>query len=117
MEKLYQTKNLLDAHGGDQEFLKYVVSLFIEHVPAWTRELNKACLQANWEQVYFWAHKLKPTIDLFEIKEAHLLVRSIENNARSVSHIEQIPDEIGKISQLLKECTQQLQNEFKDVAA
>jgi len=81
--KLYDTRNLLNAHQGDTLFIKHVASLFIQHMPVMTAELKKAFTNNDWENLYFYSHKMKASIDLFGIKELTTTIRSIEQQGKT----------------------------------
>ena len=49
-EKLYDTEILLQTHHADEEFIKYMVSLFIKHVPETNANLEKACSEKRFTQ-------------------------------------------------------------------
>ncbi|MDW5290087.1 Hpt domain-containing protein [Formosa sp. PL04] len=62
--KLYRVRELAD---NDEEFVRALALTFLEEIPEDLKVLKKAVQENNYNETYQVAHKLKPTIDLFEI--------------------------------------------------
>lgn len=62
--KLYRVRELAD---GDEDFVKALAAAFLEEVPEDAIRLKKAVAEADYYTTYQAAHKMKPTIDLFEL--------------------------------------------------
>ncbi|MBS1662948.1 MAG: PAS domain S-box protein [Bacteroidetes bacterium] len=109
--KLYDLSMVQSVSGGDEGFIKKMVSLFIETVPQNVQDLKKALHEENWDQVGKTAHKLKSTIDSMGIKTIRQDIRTVEANAKQKEHLEAVPGLIGTIDTVIKECIVQLQTE------
>jgi HPt (histidine-containing phosphotransfer) domain-containing protein len=110
--KLYDTQTLILTHHADQEFVKYMVSLFIQHIPQTNADLEKACAENDWKRVYFYAHKMKASIDLFNLNELKTLIRKIEQNAKNDVDTEAIPGEVNFVSNYIKNCLKEMKVDF-----
>ncbi|MEO5789805.1 MAG: Hpt domain-containing protein [Gelidibacter sp.] len=62
--KLYRVRELAD---GDEDFVLAIAAAFLEEVPEDAARLKKAVAEADFYTTYQAAHKMKPTIDLFEL--------------------------------------------------
>ncbi|NCP05053.1 MAG: Hpt domain-containing protein [Flavobacteriales bacterium] len=62
--KLYRVKELAD---NDQDFIGALAAAFLEEVPEDAERLKKAVAEKDYYNAYQAAHKMKPTIDLFEL--------------------------------------------------
>ncbi|MEO8773241.1 MAG: Hpt domain-containing protein, partial [Gelidibacter sp.] len=62
--KLYRVRELAD---GDEDFVNAIAAAFLEEVPEDAARLKKAVAEADYYTTYQAAHKMKPTIDLFEL--------------------------------------------------
>lgn len=49
---------------GDGEMIKDILSEFISKIPEYTTSLYNAIGQSNYDQIFFFAHKLKPSFVL-----------------------------------------------------
>ena len=67
MEKHYKLHRLKELADNDQEFLLALASTFIEEVPADAEILKVAVENENYLLTYQTAHKMKPTVDMFEL--------------------------------------------------
>ncbi|MEP6465492.1 MAG: Hpt domain-containing protein [Parafilimonas sp.] len=111
--KLYDTQILIQTHHADKEFVKYMVSLFIEHMPQSNTSLESACAANDWQKVYFFAHKMKASIDLFNIIQLKELIRKVEQNAKNSVDIESIPANATFVSNYIKNCIAEMKKDFK----
>tara|TARA_R110002033_G_scaffold27284_4_gene62054 strand:+ start:41 stop:382 length:342 start_codon:yes stop_codon:yes gene_type:complete len=62
--KLYRVKELAD---NDDDFIAALAAAFLEEVPEDAARLKKAVEEKDYLNAYQAAHKMKPTIDLFEL--------------------------------------------------
>ncbi|HEY2727115.1 MAG TPA: Hpt domain-containing protein [Parafilimonas sp.] len=111
-EKLYDTTILIQTHHADQAFVKHMISLFLEHIPHTNVDLEKACAESDWQKVYFYAHKMKASIDLFSLIKLKDLIRKIEQNAKNHVEIDSIPNDVKFVSAYIKNCIAQMKIDF-----
>ncbi|MCF8272503.1 MAG: Hpt domain-containing protein [Flavobacteriaceae bacterium] len=69
--KLYRVKELAD---NDQDFINALAAAFLEEVPEDAERLKKAVAEKDYYNAYQAAHKMKPTIDLFELGVLDILI-------------------------------------------
>ena len=62
--KLFRVRELAD---NDEDFIKALAEAFLEEVPEDADRLKKAVAEGDYYNAYQAAHKMKPTIDLFEL--------------------------------------------------
>lgn len=62
--KLYRVREMAD---GDQDFIMALATTFLEEVPEDGERLKKAVAENDYYNAYQAAHKMKPTVDLFEL--------------------------------------------------
>ncbi|MFB9057757.1 Hpt domain-containing protein [Mariniflexile ostreae] len=67
MEEHYKLFRLKELADNDQEFIAALAAAFLEEVPEDAERLKKAVAEKNYHDTYQAAHKMKPTIDLFEL--------------------------------------------------
>ena len=112
MQKLYDSKTLSETHQGDTVFITRIVQLFIHHMPLMAAELKKAYASRDWQNVYFYAHKMKASIDLFSITELASTIRSIEQQGKAATDTETLSHDIDHVSNIIDQCSGQLKLEF-----
>ena len=67
MEQHYKLHRVKELAGGDMEFVNALVQAFLEEVPADAEMLKMHVEDKNYLESYRSAHKMKPTVDLFEL--------------------------------------------------
>ena len=67
MEQHYKLFRVRELAGDDQEFIVALAQTFLEEVPSDAERLKKAVAEKNYHEAYQAAHKMKPTVDLFEL--------------------------------------------------
>ena len=67
MGKNYKLHRVNELADHDEDFIQALIQTFLEEVPEDAANLEKAVLDENYLLTYQTAHKMKPTIDLFEL--------------------------------------------------
>ena len=67
MEQHYKLHRVRELADNDEDFVLALAQAFLEEVPEDAAILEKAVNEKNYLQTYQTAHKMKPTIDLFEM--------------------------------------------------
>ena len=65
MSSFYDLSKVDEIAQGDTNFVKVIVSTFLEEIPKDTAALEQAYEDTDYEQVYQLAHKIKPSVELF----------------------------------------------------
>ena len=112
-EKLYDLSMVLSVSGGDKNFIRKMIALFMETVPPNVAELKKSAESENWDHVVKIAHKLKSTIDSMGIKSISPDIRAIESDAKQKINLSEIPSLANKIESVINDCIVQLQTEIQ----
>jgi len=110
--KLYDLSGLQDFVEDDQEQIIFLVSIFLEDVPLMLHDLNRAYRSGDLENVKFFSHKLKSSIDLFKVNTLHAEVRSIEEYAKAGTNLEQLEPLIDQTNSVLEKVMQGLREEY-----
>lgn len=77
---LDQLRGLVD---GNEEALRHMMVVFTESSPEILVEMNRHFENADWPSLANAAHKLKSSIDLFNISELRPSIREIESLAKA----------------------------------
>ena len=67
MEQHYKLFRVRELADNDEDFVMALAATFIEEVPEDAERLKKAVAEKDYQEAYQAAHKMKPTIDLFEL--------------------------------------------------
>lgn len=67
MEQHYKLFRVRELADNDEDFIATLAETFLEEVPVDAERLKKAVAEEDYHNAYQAAHKMKPTIDLFEL--------------------------------------------------
>lgn len=67
MEEHYKLFRVRELADNDEEFIATLAETFLEEVPEDAERLKKAVEEGDYYNTYQAAHKMKPTVDLFEL--------------------------------------------------
>lgn len=67
MQQYYKLHRIREMADNDESFVEALAAAFIEEVPEDAERLRKAVPEGEFHEAYQAAHKMKPTIDLFEL--------------------------------------------------
>jgi HPt (histidine-containing phosphotransfer) domain-containing protein len=67
MEQHYKLARVRELADNDNDFIMALASTFLEEVPEDAARLKQAVAENDYHNAYQAAHKMKPTIDLFEL--------------------------------------------------
>ncbi|MEP1489270.1 MAG: Hpt domain-containing protein [Algibacter sp.] len=67
MEEHYKLFRVRELADNDEDFIGTLAEAFLEEVPEDADRLKKAVAEGDFYNAYQAAHKMKPTVDLFEL--------------------------------------------------
>ena len=67
MEQHYKLFRVRELADNDEDFIEVLAATFLEEVAEDAERLKKAVAEKDYQEAYQAAHKMKPTIDLFEL--------------------------------------------------
>jgi HPt (histidine-containing phosphotransfer) domain-containing protein len=67
MEKHYNLVRVRELADNDEDFIAALAAAFLEEVPEDAERLKKAVAEKDYYNAYQAAHKMKPTVDLFDL--------------------------------------------------
>lgn len=106
--KLYRVRELAD---NDKDFIKSLAEAFLEEVPEDAKILEKAVAAKDYESAYQAAHKMKPTIDLFELGVLKDLI-VVQDWGKFKKTEEDCSDELQLVLNAVENASQELKEDF-----
>ena len=112
--KLYDLDALSRNHEGDAQFIINMVSLFLSVIPETKDLFIEAAEAENWKQVHFYAHKLKASIDIFDLAPLKQIIRSIESGSKKMTNSDkqQLKQDVHFVADYLEKCILEMKAEF-----
>lgn len=112
LQKLYNLSTVEAISGGDQEFIKRMLVLFLETMPVSLNEMKAHMEQQQWDPLSKIAHKIKSTVDSMGIAAVKEDIRTIEWNAKKNENLDQLPALVAKVVNIVELCMDQLRKDF-----
>ena len=111
-EKLYDLSLIEAISGGDTDFIRKMIDLFIETVPPNVQELNDCLSTESWDGVSRIAHKLKSTLDSMGIQSVKQEISTIERSAKNRQNLDMVSTLVHKVTTTVDACVKQLEQEM-----
>lgn len=108
MEKLYSIDKILIYVGDDKSQCVEMMDLFINTIPQEFNKLEKAIKLKNWNDAYEISHRIKPSMEILQIKNA--TSEFIELNTKIHQKID-----METISQQFYEILHNVENAIKQI--
>lgn len=67
MEKYYKLDRVKELADNDENFIQALAETFLDEVAVDVERLKNAVANKDYKEAYQAAHKMKPTVDLFEL--------------------------------------------------
>ena len=98
----------MHGHVSYEDFILQVINIFLETLPSNTDALVKACAEKDWENVYFFAHKIKSNVTLLGIDCILEDIRFIEQSAKAKLNLETLSARVNFIDEILTKVALQM---------
>ncbi len=82
MNDQYKLEKLSQYFAGDKNQIKEMIALFLDTIPPDIDTLGKLSKQEEWNELLEITHRIKPSLDIFEMKELLVEINRIEYIAR-----------------------------------
>jgi HPt (histidine-containing phosphotransfer) domain-containing protein len=109
--KLYDLSQVKLFLGDDKQQLGNMISIFVSETPLMIQALNDNMQSSNLDEVRFYAHKLKSSIDLFQINGLQQDIRSLEKLAGEKNNVTIIQQYVSDITNTLEVVIEEMQKE------
>lgn len=101
------------AFIGDNEMvLDKMIDIFLTNIPDILNKIDEGMRQEDYDQVSFYAHKLKSSIDNFSIIQLTEDVRTIEKSAKEKKDLDKLPSLVEKLKSVLNSIIQEVKTDF-----
>ena len=115
--RLYDLSNLEKLSGGNEDFVRKMIQMFLDKMPASLNELELSLKVNDFKNVGNIAHRIRPTISSLKIESASVALRTIEENAKKGINLELIPELIETLKTDLDKVSSQMKQELLTEAA
>ena len=112
MEQNYKLHRVREMADGDEDFIMALAATFLEEVPADALTLKQAVANQDYMQTYKAAHKMKPTIDLFELGVLDDLIE-VQDWGKFTKTEEDITEQLALVLTAVDKASAEIKSDFK----
>jgi signal transduction histidine kinase/DNA-binding response OmpR family regulator len=113
--KLIDLTFLKKLTGNDNAYTVKYIDLMLDSIPTDLIALNKYCLEKEWNNLSGIAHTMKPKINYIGLKEGMEIVSKIEHYGRDQHHLEELPELVQTLVDILKTALEELKSEKQNL--
>jgi HPt (histidine-containing phosphotransfer) domain-containing protein len=106
---------LREISGGDASFIKEMLELYVNTTAQEAILFNNLLQNQNYEGISNLAHKMKAPIQMLGANELFNLIRTVENNSKNGVDLNQLPEQISSIQQLVFDSIDEIQEILKTI--
>jgi len=96
---------------NDEDFILALAQTFLEEVPEDAVKLKEAVANENYLQTYQTAHKMKPTVDVFELGVLDLLIE-VQDWGKYEKTDEDVSMQLAKVLSAVELATAEIKSDF-----
>jgi HPt (histidine-containing phosphotransfer) domain-containing protein len=111
MEQHYKLDRVRELADNDTDFIKTLAMTFLDEVPEDARLLQIAVVSKDYLAAYKSAHKMKPTIDLFELGVLDDLVE-VQEWGRLEQRDKDISDKLEIVMTAIENAVEEIKVDF-----
>ena len=108
--RLYNLSQLKAIASGSQEFVTKMITMFLEVTPALVDRVENGIKLEDREDVRSASHKMKPSLDIMGIESFYTVIRSIEQNVKKESNL----DDVHQLSRTLHSTLEKVYKELRE---
>ena len=107
----YNLTGLKEMAQGNDDFVKNMINVFLEHTPPILEEINQSFKKGDLKKVGELAHQIKPSVDLMGIESLYNVIREVEKKGKD-NVIEGMKTEISQLNSVLTNVFATMGNEL-----
>lgn len=104
---------LKEASGGNMDFVRQMVAIFLKQTPDFMINLNQAGKAQDWLEFRKIMHKIKPTIVMMGIKSLDPVVKELEICSKELKGLEKLPELLSQLERYCKLAYAELEEEVR----
>jgi HPt (histidine-containing phosphotransfer) domain-containing protein len=111
MAEHYKLDRVREMADNDEDFVMALAAAFIEEVPEDADRLRKAVPEGDFYETYQAAHKMKPTIELFELGVFDELI-TVQDWGKFEQSDKNVNAELQKVLTAVENATAEIKSDF-----
>ncbi|WP_310557178.1 Hpt domain-containing protein [Flavobacterium sp.] len=108
----YNLAKVYAISDDDKEFVLQILNLFVTEVPEDLQQIKEGIKEKNHSQVYSFAHKTKPTLDLLGLENAYEEILQIEQWTKNLGKKKEIEEVFKSLSRRVDAALSEVKKDF-----
>jgi CheY-like chemotaxis protein len=114
-ESYYSLAQIEKLSAGNSDFLEKMINVFLEETPLQIKQMKEMMERNDFYKVGRLAHKMKPTIDMFDMLDLKVVIRELESESKNKiietnSFKEKVNFTIDRLNLILKDVDELYRN-------
>ena len=111
MSTSYKLDRVREMADNDEDFVVALVGAFLEEVPEDAERLKNAVANKDYHEAYQAAHKMKPTIDLFELGVLDTLIE-VQDWGKFKQADKNVENQLAVVLEAVENATNEIKADF-----
>ncbi len=111
MEKHYKLHRVRELADNDEDFIATLAEAFLGEVPEDAERLKIAVAEKDYYETYQAAHKMKPTIDLFELGVLEDLI-IVQDWGKLEQEDKDVSEKLQIVLEAIKNASEEMKSDF-----
>jgi HPt (histidine-containing phosphotransfer) domain-containing protein len=113
-QSYYSLEQIKKLSAGNSDFLDKMIQVFLEETPAQIKQMKQLLEDGDFYRVGRLAHKMKPTIDMFDMIHLKELIRELEAESKNEDiDVASIREKVNFTVDRLNKIIQDLEQKFR----
>ncbi len=108
----YSLDKLRQYVGDNEKQIREMVLLFINTIPPDLLKLNKYAAASDFENTYKMAHRIKPSFDVFDLKDIYSDIKEIEALAKDSSDSLLLNSKVSSFQLKVEDVIEKMKHDF-----
>ena len=93
----YDLSYLNQVFQGNREMINNIITLFLQQVPDYIREMEECVRKNEPLSLHPLAHKAKSSVSMLGIKDMEVDILQIEQDSKNLRNLEALPSLVGRV--------------------
>ena len=108
----YNLAKVYALSDNNPEYVLQIVTLFVNEIPEYIAEIKVGIRKKDHKHTYYYAHKIKPSLDLLGLKVAFEEILQIEAWTKKEGKTKEIKETFKGVKHQVKNAIKELKKDF-----
>jgi len=108
----YNLSKVYALSDNDPEFVNQIIELFVTEVPEDMKQIDLGIKEKDHKLAYSYAHKIKPTLDLLGMTNAHQEILEVEAWTKAEGKRKEIEHTFESVKSQVEKAIKEIKKDF-----